>query len=560
MKGMDQPAESELSPALGTEEATAPTAAGPVQHPSAGGGHSESGKAQAGWERRISSEPGWLREGEAQDVFTGRRLRERMGKYVTQRDNETPKQLVAQLPYAASLPALLEVNNARFFAGKLKASSKLKKNTKLLIPDTDGEPKRIIEGTVVAAREDYSLWMVRYDDGDVMDLVASEVREACWCFRVHHEGWSVSPDHPFVGALLRRTWPVDGKLYAVNGHIAGYLPPGDSAEDFALWHAMHDDGDDEDLEEAEVQEGIRCHSEWTCQQQQQQQQQQQPMPQRRRRRRRRQQENAEGETKEKKQKKATKTKQQQKRVEKGTASSRLGDDVPGRKRAAPETGCQGKNAASKKNKRESMERGTSSLKKRPSACSPLVQAASPQGEGGAAIYGGRCSDAHLSLGLQDTLRDGADSGDSADFDVGMKSSPEIELVDGEDNLAVYDSVWEDLTEGQKAAAQQLGYNQEQWSAEEVPPECVGSQWELDTDVVRCWEELSTEHRAAAATIGYDRWTWDQAMRDCVLPADNADVSMFALAEECFAFDAEGKPTGPTVLAMRLKLTLLTPAW
>ena len=31
--------------------------------------------------------------------------------------------------------------------------SKLKKNTKLLIPDTDGEPKRIIEGTVVAARE-----------------------------------------------------------------------------------------------------------------------------------------------------------------------------------------------------------------------------------------------------------------------------------------------------------------------------------------------------------------------------------------------------------------------
>ena len=130
----------------------------------------------------------------------------------------------------------------------------------------------------------------------------------------------------------------------------------------------------------------------------------------------------------------------------------------------------------------------------------------------------------------------------------------------------------------QAAAYKLGYSRQQWVAEEVPPACVGSQWERDQDVgpyttappsqslrillvykhccnphtfvlclkccpkqaVRCWEELSSEHQVAAVAIGYDRWTWDQAMRDCVLPTDDAERSMFALAEDCFAFDSEGK--------------------
>lgn len=109
----------------------------------------------------------------------------------------------------------------------------------------------------------------------------------------------------------------------------------------------------------------------------------------------------------------------------------------------------------------------------------------------------------------------------------------------EDETAPYDLVWEDLTPAQRGAANVLGYTADQWTAEEVPPACIGSQWEVGADVVRCWEELSSEHQVAATLIGYERWTWDQAMRDCELPADNADGSMFALAEKCFAFDSEG---------------------
>ena len=51
---------------------------------------------------------------------------------------------------------------------------------------------------------------------------------------------------------MRRVYPVDGQPYAVSGEIVGHLPPGDDADDFALWHVMHDDGDEEDLEAAEV--------------------------------------------------------------------------------------------------------------------------------------------------------------------------------------------------------------------------------------------------------------------------------------------------------------------
>ena len=49
----------------------------------------------------------------------------------------------------------------------------------------------------------------------------------------------------------------------MNGTIVGYLPPGEDADDFAMWHAMHDDGDDEDLEEQEVLDGIRLFEQWT---------------------------------------------------------------------------------------------------------------------------------------------------------------------------------------------------------------------------------------------------------------------------------------------------------
>ena len=54
------------------------------------------------------------------------------------KENETPKGIVNQLEsVSVSLSAFIELNNTRFFAGKLKAASKLRKGTKLLIPTNE---------------------------------------------------------------------------------------------------------------------------------------------------------------------------------------------------------------------------------------------------------------------------------------------------------------------------------------------------------------------------------------------------------------------------------------
>ena len=41
-----------------------------------------------------------------------------------------------------------------------------------------------------------------------------------------------------------------------RGVITQWLPPGESADEPALFRAVHDDGDEEDLEEAEAEEAI----------------------------------------------------------------------------------------------------------------------------------------------------------------------------------------------------------------------------------------------------------------------------------------------------------------
>jgi hypothetical protein len=41
-----------------------------------------------------------------------------------------------------------------------------------------------------------------------------------------------------------------------DGYISGWLPA--DGDDVALWHMVHDDGDEEDLEEAEVSEDGEC--------------------------------------------------------------------------------------------------------------------------------------------------------------------------------------------------------------------------------------------------------------------------------------------------------------
>ena len=59
---------------------------------------------------------------------------------------------------------------------------------------------------------------------------------------------------PHVGSRVRRHFPDDGVF---GGVVTGYLPA--EGEDSALWRVRHDDGDEEDLDEAEVRVAIDMH-------------------------------------------------------------------------------------------------------------------------------------------------------------------------------------------------------------------------------------------------------------------------------------------------------------
>ena len=66
------------------------------------------------------------------------------------------------------------------------------------------------------------------------------------------EGRPWRRDHPYVGERARRYFPVPGGegIAPYDGKIDGWLPP--EADDPPLWHLQMVDGDDEELDEAEV--------------------------------------------------------------------------------------------------------------------------------------------------------------------------------------------------------------------------------------------------------------------------------------------------------------------
>ena len=59
--------------------------------------------------------------------------------------------------------------------------------------------------------------------------------------------------HPWIGQRLRRifTDASSGTTVIADGRVTSWLPA-DAESDPALWHMLHDDGDEEYLDEAEV--------------------------------------------------------------------------------------------------------------------------------------------------------------------------------------------------------------------------------------------------------------------------------------------------------------------
>ena len=61
--------------------------------------------------------------------------------------------------------------------------------------------------------------------------------------------------HPWLQRRVRRVFGSD----VVDGKVVAYIPAGPHEDEPALWHVMHDDGDEEDLEEGDTREAIRTH-------------------------------------------------------------------------------------------------------------------------------------------------------------------------------------------------------------------------------------------------------------------------------------------------------------
>jgi hypothetical protein len=99
-----------------------------------------------------------------------------------------------------------------------------------------------------------ALFRAVHDDADEEDLVEAEVEEGLACFgRLAMERAEWRPDgHKFVGAKIARRF---GKR-TVLARISKWLPADETDGEPALFRAVHDDGDEEDLEEAEAAQAI----------------------------------------------------------------------------------------------------------------------------------------------------------------------------------------------------------------------------------------------------------------------------------------------------------------
>ena len=93
-----------------------------------------------------------------------------------------------------------------------------------------------------------ALWHVIHTDGDEEDLEEGEMNDALAAFTqgtTLAPGWRVE-GHPWIGMSMRRFF--DERL--IDGKVVRWFQGGDEHEN--LWHVVHEDGDEEDLNEDEM--------------------------------------------------------------------------------------------------------------------------------------------------------------------------------------------------------------------------------------------------------------------------------------------------------------------
>ena len=149
----------------------------------------------------------------------------------------------AEAAWMAEGHALLGRRIARSFA----AGVALGTITKWLPPDAaNGEPP---------------IFRAVHDDGDEEDLEEDEAEEAAHAFDVKamdKESWQTKG--PLVGKRILRCFGDAGaakkRARTILGTIVRWLPPDAAHGEPPLWHAVHDDGDEEDLEQDEAEDAV----------------------------------------------------------------------------------------------------------------------------------------------------------------------------------------------------------------------------------------------------------------------------------------------------------------
>ena len=210
----------------------------------------------------------WLTD-PAQDPteYVGKRVREYF--YIVRASEGQTPDAIAQTA-KVDVGALVGFNQRRWFPEGLTQSSKLSAGTKLMVPTI---PENLVVAAAAATERErhgqngfisatnFRKWRVEYESGEIAELDEVDVRRACWLFRCNDEGWlsTAGVGDGYVGRRLRLVWDVDtpSQNYTL-ATVVGYLPQGEDEDDFEMWHVIHDDGDDQDLERHEIEPAIRA--------------------------------------------------------------------------------------------------------------------------------------------------------------------------------------------------------------------------------------------------------------------------------------------------------------
>ena len=108
-----------------------------------------------------------------------------------------------------------------------------------------------------AAEGEPALFHALHDDGDEEDLESEEVEEGIQEFgfmAMEKEDWRTE-GHRFINQRIAR--PFGKRESLALATIVKWLPEDEAEGEPALFRAVHDDGDEEDLEEEEVEQGLR---------------------------------------------------------------------------------------------------------------------------------------------------------------------------------------------------------------------------------------------------------------------------------------------------------------